>query len=118
MSETIESTIAELIIANFVNEERFAKTYAGGKFRIKKWGRIKIEGKLRSKNISVYCIKKGLAEIDEEDYLETLREIIEKKARNLDEKNDYLRKNKIARYAIRKGFEPGLVWGTLKILKL
>ena len=114
LPEVLENTIAELIIANFINEERFAKVYAGGKFRIKKWGRIKIEGKLRSKNISVYCIKKGLAEIDEEDYLKTLREIIEKKARNLDEKNDYLRKNKIARYAIRKGFEPGLVWEVLK----
>ena len=117
LPEVLENTIAELIIANFINEERFAKVYAGGKFRIKKWGRIKIEGKLRSKNISVYCIKKGLAEIDEEDYLKTLREIIEKKARNLDEKNDYLRKNKIARYAIRKGFEPGLVWEVLKELE-
>ena len=114
LPEVLENTIAELITSNFINEERFAKVYAGGKFRIKKWGRIKIEGKLRSKNISVYCIKKGLAEIDEEDYLKTLREIIEKKARNLDEKNDYLRKNKIARYAIRKGFEPGLVWEVLK----
>ena len=117
LPEVLENTIAELITSNFINEERFAKVYAGGKFRIKKWGRIKIEGKLRSKNISVYCIKKGLAEIDEEDYLKTLREIIEKKARNLDEKNDYLRKNKIARYAIRKGFEPGLVWEVLKELE-
>ena len=117
LPEVLENTIAELIIANFINEERFAKVYAGGKFRIKKWGRIKIEGKLRSKNISVYCIKKGLEEIDEEDYLKTLREVIEKKARNLDEKNDYLRKNKIARYAIRKGFEPGLVWEVLKELE-
>ena len=117
LPEVLENTIAELIIANFINEERFAKVYAGGKFRIKKWGRIKIEGKLRSKNISVYCIKKGLAEIDEEDYLKTLREIIEKKARNLDEKNDYLRKNKIARYAVRKGFELGLVWEVLKELE-
>ena len=118
LPEVLENTIAELITSNFINEERFAKVYAGGKFRIKKWGRIKIEGKLRSKNISVYCIKKGLEEIDEEDYLKTLREVIEKKARNLDEKNDYLRKNKIARYAIRKGFEQGLVWEVLKILKL
>lgn len=118
LPKVLENVIAELIIANFINEERFAKIYAGGKFRIKKWGRIKIAVKLQSKNISEYCIKKGLEEIDEEDYLETLREVIEKKARILDEKNDYLRKNKIARYAIRKGFEPGLVWEVLKILKL
>ena len=118
LPEVLENTIAELITSNFINEERFAKVYAGGKFRIKKWGRIKIEGKLRSKNISVYCIKKGLEEIDEEDYLKTLREVIEKKAQNLDERDDYLRKNKIARYAIRKGFEQGLVWEVLKILKL
>ena len=118
LPEVLENTIAELITSNFINEERFAKVYAGGKFRIKKWGRIKIEGKLRSKNISVYCIKKGLEEIDEEDYLKTLREVIEKKARNLDERDDYLRKNKIVRYAIRKGFEQGLVWEVLKILKL
>lgn len=118
LPEVLENTIAELITANFINEERFAKVYAGGKFRIKKWGRIKIAVKLQSKNISEYCINKGLEEIDDEDYMVTLKEVIEKKARNLNEKNDYLRKNKIARCAIRKGFESELVWEVLKIFKL
>jgi len=93
--DMLENTIAELISENFINEERFARVFAGGKFRIKKWGRIKIEGKLKSKNISEYCIKKGLEEIDEEDYQKTLRVVMEKKAQNINDKDDYLRKNQI-----------------------
>ena len=62
-SRVVESIIAELITNNFINEERFSKVYAGGKFRIKKWGRIKIRQKLREKNITKYCIEKGFEEI-------------------------------------------------------
>ena len=62
----VENVIADLIASNFINEERFAKAYAGGKFRIKKWGRVKISIELKRRKISTYCIKKGLAEIEEE----------------------------------------------------
>ena len=70
----VENVIAELIASNFINEERFAKAYAGGKFRIKKWGRVKISIELKRRKISTYCIKKGLAEIEEEEYVAYLKE--------------------------------------------
>src|ERR1700742_4248902 len=63
----VEPVIAELISKNFLNEERFAKAFAGGKFRIKKWGRVNIRLELKRRKLSEYCIKKGLAEIDEDD---------------------------------------------------
>ena len=75
----VENVIAELIASNFINEERFAKAYAGGKFRIKKWGRVKISIELKRRKISTYCIKKGLAEIEEEEYIKTLQKVAEVK---------------------------------------
>ena len=118
LPDVLENTIADLISENFINEERFARVFAGGKFRIKKWGRIKIKGKLKSKNLSDYCIRKGLEEIDEKDYMETLRGVMGKKAQNTNDKDEHIRKNRIARHAIRKGFEPVMVWEVLECLKL
>ncbi|MFH1321626.1 MAG: regulatory protein RecX [Bacteroidota bacterium] len=111
--DVVESIIAELIIENFINEERYAKMFAGGKFRIKKWGRIKIRQKLQAKNISEYCIRKGFDEIDEADYMKTLKEISEKKARLVNETDEYIKRDKIAKYIINKGFEPEIVWKVL-----
>src|SRR5688500_741234 len=70
--EAVENIIVELITDNFLNEERFATTFAGGKFRIKKWGRVKIKLELKKRKISEYCIKQAMKEIDEKDYLKTL----------------------------------------------
>src|SRR4051812_72479 len=81
-----EELISKLISENFINEERFAKTYAGGKFRIKKWGRIKIKEALKAKGISEYCIKKGLLEIDPTEYTSALLSLIEKKSEKEKEK--------------------------------
>ena len=71
--------IATLIGENYLNEERFAIAYAGGKFRMKKWGKVKIKIELKKRNISAYCIKKAMQEIDEEGYMEGLYKVIEKK---------------------------------------
>lgn len=79
-SDEAEEVIARLIEDNFINEERFAQAFAGGKFRLKKWGRAKIEHALREKGISDYCVRKGLEQIDPEDYLHTLQELLEKNA--------------------------------------
>ncbi len=58
----VEETLAWLITEGYLNEERFAKTFAGGKFRVKKWGKLKIEQALKQKQLSSYCIRKGMAE--------------------------------------------------------
>lgn len=112
-SEQAENIIAELISDNFINEERFAKLYAGGKFRIKKWGRLKIEKALKQFEISDYCINKGMAEISFNDYYKTLQKIIEEKEHSIKESNSYKKKNKIAQYAISRGYEAELVWEIL-----
>jgi len=107
-----EEIIVQLIEENFLNEERFAKAYSGGKFRIKQWGRQKIHYNLKQKGISTYCIKQGMAEISDEDYLNTLQRIIAKKFESLasTEQNALLLKQKVAQYAIGKGYESELVW--------
>src|ERR1043165_598102 len=113
-SEDVENTIARLISDNFLNEERFAKAYAGGKFRIKKWGRIRIKLELKKRKISDYCIKAAMKEIDEEDYLKTLKEIIDKKLKENPKGKLQVRNYKAAQYAASRGFESDLIWDLLR----
>ena len=113
--DAVESIIAELITNNFINEERFAKAYAGGKFRMKKWGRIKIKIELKRKGLTDYCIRKGLQEIDEDEYIEALKKVIEEKSAKTKDRNPLKRNYTIAKYAISRGFESNLVWEVLKM---
>jgi regulatory protein len=111
--DAVEDIIAKLILENYINEERFSKVFAGGKFRIKKWGRIKIRMALMQHNITEYCMKKAMQEIDERDYIKTLRTILKKKLTEI-KMNDTLKKNyKAGQYAISRGYEPELVWQIL-----
>ncbi|MEO9965373.1 MAG: regulatory protein RecX [Reichenbachiella sp.] len=114
--DEVEDVLADLITDNYINEERFAKAYVGGKFRVKKWGRKKILLGLGPYDLSAYCIKKGLAEIDEDDYLMTLEEIVIKKSESLHESDNFKKRNKVATHAIYKGFESDLVWEVVKRL--
>ena len=103
--EQTEEIIAWLINENFINEERFAKTYAGSKFRVKNWGRNKIKFSLKSKGLSNYCIESGLKEIEAEDYIKTMQNLIEKKDNQFLEANHLIKKQKIMNYLLAKGFE-------------
>ncbi len=105
----VENVIADLIASNFINEERFAKAYAGGKFRIKKWGRVKISIELKRRKISAYCIKKGLAEIEEEEYIKTLQKVAEVKIKATKERDSKKKKYKVMNYLLSRGFENDLV---------
>ena len=113
-SNEVEQIISELIVDNFLNEERFAKAYAGGKFRIKKWGRIKIKLELKKRKISDYCIKKAMQEIKEEEYLQTIKALIVKKSKDIKDKNTQVRNYKMVKYIASKGFEQDLIWDLLK----
>lgn len=106
----VEELISELITDNFLNEERFAITYARGKFRMKQWGKIKIKQHLKLKRVSDYCIKKAIAQINDKDYLETISSLIEKKSKEIKENDPYIKKNKLARFIVGKGFEQDIVW--------
>ncbi|MEN8956909.1 MAG: regulatory protein RecX [Flavobacteriales bacterium] len=110
----VDQVVLELLQQNFLNEERFAKAFASGKFRIKKWGRVKIKSHLKQKRISDFCIKKGLAEIDEDEYVETLTYWIDRKKEDVKEKDEFKKNGKIAAFLIQKGFESGLVWEALR----
>ena len=106
----VEQLMAQLIEENYLNEERFAKQYAGGKFRMNQWGRVKIKYALRQKQVSDYSIKKGLKEINGTDYKKTLQKLAEQKLKTLKgEKNIFVKKKKLQNYLLGKGYEGELV---------
>jgi len=109
-SVSVEEQISLLIQADLLNEERFARAYARGKWRMKQWGKQKIVHQLRLKKISDYCIRKGLTEIDGVEYDAVLEELAIKKASELNsERNIFTKKGKIYRYLSQKGFENDLI---------
>lgn len=110
----VENIIAELISEGYINEERFARAYSRGKFHIKKWGKIKIKLGLKRKNISDYCIRKGFEEIDHNEYVKTIKALIQKKSKEIKEKNTYKNLNRLASFVISKGYESELVWDILR----
>jgi regulatory protein len=110
----VERIISKLIESNFLNEERFAIAYATGKFRQKGWGRNKIKQGLKLKKVSDSLIKKALKSIDEDEYLEMLRRIIQKKELSVTEKVSYKRKYKLHQYALSRGFENDLIGDVLR----
>ncbi len=109
----VESVISQLVIDNFINEERFAMSYVSGKFKIKQWGKRKIEQGLKMKGVSPRLIKDSLNSIDMEEYLSSLNLLLEKKAALLAEKDAYKRKMKLANFAVGKGFENDFIFDIL-----
>ena len=106
----VEQLMAQLIEENYLNEERFAKQYADGKFRINQWGRVKIKYALRQKQVSDYSIKKGLKEISEADYKKTLQKLAEQKLKTLkNESNVFSKRKKLQDYLLGKGYEGEVV---------
>ncbi|HMQ47374.1 MAG TPA: regulatory protein RecX [Saprospiraceae bacterium] len=112
--DDLEVIMVALIEEGFLNEERFARSFARGKFRIKEWGKQRIEAELRQRKISDYCIRKALEEIDETSYEETLKKILLKKKEALKtEESEVQVKSKLFRYAHSRGFESGLIGKTI-----
>lgn len=112
--EAKELILLHLMEHNFLNEERFSKNFARGKFRIKKWGKRRIIRELKFKDISEYNIKKGLQEIDSDEYLETLKEIALKKRDSISEKNVFKKSQKITNFLLYRGFENDLIYKVVK----
>jgi regulatory protein len=107
--EEVDEAIAALIADNFLNEERFAKAFAGGKFRSKQWGRKKILSELKLRQVSPYCIKKGMAEIEDADYEKVLTSLAEKKYASLKGEQYLKRKYKTMQYLLQKGYEQEMI---------
>lgn len=113
-SDEVDELISRLITEGFLNEERFAKAFAGGKFRTKKWGRLKIQHELESLGLTKNCISRGLKEIDAADYNKTLYDLVKKKSRQTMDQNLFKKRDKVARFVIAKGYEPELAWQVTK----
>ena len=116
-SETrIEQIVGELKKQNFLDNKRFAAAFVSGKFRMKKWGKNKIKAELRSKKLDTETIDWALDQIDDEDYIQCLEEILEKKWRLLKSNRDSSTRIKLQRFLYGKGFENDFVNTALKNL--
>ncbi|ADB41023.1 regulatory protein RecX [Spirosoma linguale] len=108
-----EEVIAELIQQNYLNEERFAKSFAGGKFRVKGWGKRKIKQHLQQRGITGYNLDQAMNEIAPDDYRGTLSDLLAKKRQSLRGDSPLVVKQKLVRYALSKGYEPDLIFSVL-----
>ena len=108
LQQATKDHILEILITDkFIDEERFSISFCRGKFRIKNWGKRKIVNELKRKQISSICINTGLKEIEKLFY---------QKERSIKDKNQFIRKTKIANFLIQRGFENNLVWDKIREL--
>ena len=110
----VEEVISELIVTNFLNEERFANAYVSGKFNIKKWGKIKIKQGLKLKRVPDKTIIKALNAIDYDTYLAVILAAAEKKLATIHENDKFKKRFKLVSYLLGKGFENDLILSVLK----
>ncbi len=113
--QDVEDAISVLIEENYLNEERYARAFAGGYFRSKQWGRVKITHALKQKGVSAYCIQKAMKEIDDEAYDKTIRDLVDKKWAQLKGEGlqAYQKKFKVMQYMLQRGFETPRVQAAL-----
>lgn len=109
-----EKVIASLQEDNYLSDERYARLFTSGKFRIKRWGKNKIRAELRMKKIPDSLIYNALDTLDEDEYQKTIEHLIKKKEREVKSKNAKDKIRKIAMFLLSKGFESELVWKALK----
>lgn len=108
-----DEILAGLIEENYLNEERFAFHFAGGRYRTKNWGRKKIMFALREKKVNEYSIKKALQQIDEDDYAKKLNDLVKKRYASLKNEQFLVRKKKTIDYLLQKGYEHNLIMSAL-----
>jgi regulatory protein len=113
----VEQLISKLIEENYLNEERFARQFVGGHFRLKKWGIIKITHALKQKQVSSFNIKQGLLEIDMVEYRKTALKLVKTKWAVLKKEQYHIREAKTQAYLAQKGFEPALVQALIKTVR-
>ncbi|HDZ14048.1 hypothetical protein LCGC14_1422740 [marine sediment metagenome] len=114
--EAIDEIVVHLIDTNYLNEERFAKSFARGKFNIKKWGRKRITLELKQRNISRFNIKTAMEEIDNTSYLETFDILANKRLAQITETNLLKKRKKLAEYLLYRGWERDLVYSKIREL--
>ena len=116
---TLRKKITKRMISEgFIDEERYVRSYVFGKLRNNYWGKLKISFALKHKDIDDNLIQKVINEVEESEYEYLISDLIKKKSTSMREVDPYIRKNKIARFLIQKGFESDLVWKSINILKV
>ena len=108
--DIIKNILTDLILEKFIDEQRFSESFCRGKFRMKRWGKVKIKNELKLRKISTSCINKGLDQILDKEYYSVLKELYEKKKNSLKDKNQFIQKGKIIKYLQQKGYENDLIW--------
>ena len=116
-SNEFDAIVVYLLQNNFLNEERFARSFARGKFRIKQWGKIRIVNELKQRHISAPNIKCGLTEISDEESHDTFDNLAQLHWETIKETNARIMKKKFCDYLLRKGWESNLVYDRLKELE-
>lgn len=109
IKEGQEKIILHLFANNFLNEERFAKSFVRGKYSQKNWGKMKIKAALKQKGISIRNIMDGFKEIDEDTYLSNLKNLAQKKHDLISENNRYKKRQKLYLFLVQKGYEQDLI---------
>jgi regulatory protein len=112
-----DTLLARLVEENYLNEERYAVQFAGGHFRLKKWGRRKIEMALRQKQVSDYCIRKAMAQLEDEPYQQNLQKLAATKWKAAAAKTPAQRWFAVKRHLLQKGYTPREVLQTLQSLQ-
>lgn len=116
-SSQVDELLASLIEENYLNEERYAIAFAGGKFRMKGWGRKRIEYALKQDKVSAYCIKKAMQQISDEDYENTVNRLVEKKMETWKDLTRFEATKKLRDYLVRKGYEWNVIERAIKSLE-
>jgi regulatory protein len=116
-TDEIDTIIVQLIQDNFLNESRFACSFARGKHRIKFWGKNRIVNELKFRNIGQYNINLALKEISNEEYLDTFEKIATRNWDSIKETNLQKKRKKFCDYLLRKGFESNLIYEKAKELE-
>ena len=114
IQNAIDIIVADLIQNNYLNETRFAQSFARGKFKIKKWGKVKIHRELNKREISEYNIKMGMKEISDSDYEETFNKLLDKKLSELSHLPESDKKRKIFNYLSYRGWEVEKIFEALR----
>jgi len=115
--DAIDVVIGHLLEHNFLNEERFAKAFARGKFRHKSWGRTRITRELKQRGIGAYNLKTALLEIEDEEYDTVFNTLSRKRYEQLSSETDkYRKRKKLADYLTYRGWEGDLVYEKVKEL--
>ncbi len=108
--EAIDIIIVHLLEHNFLNEERFAKTFVSGKLKIKQWGRRRLTYELKKKDVFKVNINQALSEIEKEEYVGIFNDLAEKRVNSIKETDKFKKRKKLIDYLLYKGWESHLVY--------